>query len=159
MKASHFYKVSYSILYVLLGCIVVVSAMFFSMGYDNPTSDSYNQPMKTDILLYLIYGMLGLSLLTALSAIVFQFIHSWRQSRKRTYRLFIGICLFVALLLTCLLCASSKPLTVNGSLYAYAVWLKVTDMLLYAIYILLGLAVLCILLAIAGVFRHIHFKR
>lgn len=159
MKASHFYKVSYGILYALLGCIVLVSILFFSIGYDNPMPDGYNHPLGTDLLLYLIYVMLGLSLLTALCAVVFQFVHSWRQSRKRTYRLFVGIGLFIALLLTCLLCASSTPLTVNGSLYAHALWLKVTDMLLYAIYFLLGLAVLCILLAVTGAFRHIHFKR
>lgn len=57
------------------------------------------------------------------------------------------------------LVCSSVPLTVNGVSFDHPVWLKVTDMLLYAIYFLLGLAVLCILLAIAGAFRHIHFKR
>ena len=159
MKTSHFYKVSYGILYALLGCIMVVTVLFFSVGYDNPANNGYNHPMGTDLLLYLVYGMLGLSLLTALGAVVFQFIHSWQQNRKRTYRLFAGIGLFIALLPGCLLCASSVPLTVNGVSFDHPVWLKVTDMLLYAIYFLLGLAVLCILLAIAGAFRHIHFKR
>ncbi len=159
MKARHFYKVSHGILYVLLGLIVVVSVLFFSLGYDNPAADGYNHPLGTDILLALVYGMLALSLLTALGAVVFQCIHSWKQNRKRAYRLFAGIGLFMALLLGTLLCASASPIPVNGRLYAEATWLRVTDMLLYAIYFLFGTAVLCILLAVSGVFRRIRIKR
>ena len=48
---------------------------------------------------------------------------------------------------------------VNGEWFESVVWLRVTDMQLYAIYLLLVVAVLCAVLSVTGVFRRIHFKR
>ena len=74
-------------------------------------------------------------------------------------RLVAGTGLFILLLGVTLLCASSRPMLVNGEWFESVAWLRVTDMLLYAIYLLLVVAVLCAVLSVTGVFRRIHFKR
>ena len=157
MKANHFYKVSYAVLYVLLALVLIVAALFFGLGYDNPVDD-VNRPLNTDLLLGLIYGMFVLSVLVTMVAVAYRCVCVWKQNRKRAYRLFAGIGMFVLLLLIAFLCASSLPVQVGGEQYIDVLWLKMTDMLLYAIYTLLGLALLCVLLSVLGIFRHIHFK-
>ena len=158
MNPRHFYKLSYAVLYVLLALILVVGVLFFAVGYDNPVSD-YNCPQNTDLLLCLTYGMLCLSLLAAAGAVVFQLAHAWSQSRRRMRRLLAGTGAFAVLLLLAWAFADDAPMVINGRPYAEAVWLKAADMLLYAVYALLGVAVVCVILAAAGVFRRIGLKR
>ena len=158
MKARRFYKVSYAVLYVLLALVLVAVALFFGVGYDNPVGD-YNLPLNTDVLLYVVYAMTVLAVGVALGAVALRFARVWRQTRRRAYRLVAGTGLFSLLLGVTLLCASSRPMLVNGEWFESVVWLRVTDMLLYAIYLLLVVAVLCAVLSVTGVFRRIHFKR
>lgn len=158
MKASHFYKISYRIFYVLLALVLLVVALFFGVGYDNPVGDA-NRPLNTDLLLSLVYGMFALAVLVTMGAVVRQFVCVWQQNRRRAYRLFAGIGLFVLLMLVAYFCASSLPVWVGGKPYTSVVELKVADMLLYAIYVLLGMALLCVVLSVSGLFRRFHFKR
>lgn len=157
MKAGHFYKISYIILYVLLALTLVVVALFFGFGYDNPVGD-VNRPLNTDLLLGLIYAMSALAVLVAAAAVMHQSACVWRENRKRACRLFAGTGLFVLLMLAAYLSASSLPVQVGGKQYAVVLWLKVADTLLYAVYILLGTALLCVALSVSGVFRHFHLK-
>lgn len=158
MKASHFYKISYTILYVLLALILIVVALFFGLGYDNPIGE-VNWPVNTDWLLGLVYGMLVMAVLVTAGAVAKQLVCVWKQNRKRAYRLFAGIGLFIMLMLVVFFCSSSLPMQVGGEAYTSVLWLKVADMLLYAIYVLLALALLLVILSVLGIWKHFHFKR
>lgn len=158
MKKKRYYTYSYTLLYLLLIIIVCVAGLFYGVGYNNPI-DKVNYPMNTDALLFLVYGMIGLSLAVTVWAIVNQFIHVWRQNRKRAYRLLWGITLFLVLILLALLCTSTEAVEIGGHLYNQVLWLRVTEMLLYTIYVLLFFSVLCVILSVTGFFRRIHIKR
>lgn len=159
MVARHYYKISYRILYVLLAITLITVALFFGVGYDNPVGE-LNYPLNTDLLLFVTYGMMGLAVLVSMVAVAVQFVHAWRQNRKRAYRLAFGVCAFVLLMLVAFLLGSSDPVMLGeGQQYTDVFWLKATDMFLYSIYFLLGLSVLCIVLALAGVFRRIKIPK
>lgn len=159
MVARHFYKISYRILYVLLAITLITVALFFGVGYNNPVGE-LNYPLNTDLLLYVTYGMLVLAVLVSLVAVILQFVHAWRQNRKRAYRLASAVGAFVLLMVVALFLGSSDPITIGeGQRFTDAFWLKLTDMFLYSIYFLLGLSVICIVLALAGVFRRIQIPR
>ena len=49
---------------------------------------------------------------------------------------------------------SDAPVTLaDGTTYADVLWLKVTDMLIYSTYVLLGIAVLGTLVNLSGIFK------
>lgn len=147
-----FYKISHIVLYVLLGIILVSVALFYGIGYDN------ERPLCTDVLIVLVYGMLILSLLVTVIAVVFQFIHVWKLNKRRARRLLWGIVLFVALFGITYLLSSDEPVMIQGKAYDNLFWLRVADMLLYAVYFLLAIALLCIIGAVSNLFKRIHTK-
>lgn len=147
-----FYKISYTVLYVLLGIILISVSLFYGVGYNN------EQPLYTNVLIMLVYGMFSLSLLVTAVAVIFQFVHTWRLNRRRAHRLLWGIVLFMTLFGITYLLSSDEPVVVQGKVYGNMFWLKVVDMLLYAVYFLLAIALLCIIGAVSNLFKHIHTK-
>lgn len=148
-----FYKISHTVLYVLLGIILISVALFYGVGYDN------ERPLYTDVLIVLVYGMLFLALLVTMVAVFFQFVHAWKLNRKRAHRLLWGVVLFAALFGVTYLLSSDEPVMAQGKVYDNVFWLRTVDMLLYAVYLLLGIALLCIIGAITKVFKRIRIKR
>ncbi len=147
-----FYKISHTVLYVLLGIILVSVALFYGAGYNN------EQPLYTNVLIMLVYCMLFMVLLVTMAAVFFQFVHAWKLDKRRTHRLLWGVALFVALFGVAYLLSSKEPIMLQGKVYDNVFWLKTVDMLLYAVYLLLGIAVLCIIGAVIKLFKHIRIK-
>ena len=130
------YKVSYYIMYICFALILVVLGMFYFVGYNNPVGE-YNAPEHTETLIYLMYAMFGICVAVTVIGAIAQFGAALRDNPKSAIKSLIGLVLFVA----------------DGSAYTDTGWLKITDMLIYSIYFLFGVAAIGTLVNLSGIFK------
>lgn len=146
------YKFSYYVLYVCIAAILAVLALFFMVGYNNPVGE-YNSPENTNVLIGLIYIMFGVCVAVTLIGSFVQFITALRDNPKNALKSLIGIILFAVVLIVSYTIGSADPILTGTGTYTDASWLKITDMLIYAIYFLLAVAGLGVLVNLSGIFR------
>ena len=147
------YKVSYYIFYVLIALILVVLGLFFCVGYENPVGD-YNAPEHTETLLFLMYAMLGVCIAVTVIGSLAQFATTLKDNPKSAVKSLAGVALFAAVLVVAYGMGSDDPiLMADGTEYADASWLKLTDMTLYAIYFLVAVAGISTLVNLSGIFK------
>lgn len=146
MKLS--YKLSYYVLYALFAVILVVLGLFYFGGEDpNPIVLDMAQPAYTDSLLYLIYGLFGLTVVVTLAAFIFQFSSALKDSPVQALKSLVGFILLIVVLFAAWSMGSGEPLVLPGydGTDNVPFWLKITDMFLYTIYLMLIVTVLAIL--------------
>ena len=128
-------KLSSRVLYVLVGFIVVVFALFWLIGYDRPFDEdgNFNAPLFTDVLLVFMLilpaGACGVAVWSAIRS------NKASGGGERVVNnipvRMIGRCVAggtaLALVLTFLF-GSSAPMKINGADYADTFWLKASDM-------------------------------
>ena len=147
------YKVSYYIFYVLIALILVVLGLFFGVGYNNPMGD-YNAPQHTETLIFLIYGFLALCLLVTVLGGLAQFALSLKDDPKGAVKSLVAIALFAGVLVGAYVMGSDEPLTMaSGETFTDATMLKLSDMMLYAIYLLLTVTGVATLVNLSGIFK------
>ena len=147
------YKVSYYIFYVLIALILVVLGLFFGVGYNNPMGD-YNAPQHTETLIFLIYGFLALCLLVTVLGGLAQFALSLKDDPKGAVKSLVAIALFAGVLVGAYVMGSDEPLTMaSGETFTDATMLKLSDMMLYAIYLLMAVTGVATLLNLFGIFK------
>ena len=147
------YKVSYYIFYVLIALILVVLGLFFGVGYNNPMGD-YNAPQHTETLIFLIYGFLALCLLVTVLGGLAQFALSLKDDPKGAVKSLVAIALFAGVLVGAYVMGSDEPLTMaSGETFTDATMLKLSDMMLYAIYLLLAVTGVATLVNLSGIFK------
>lgn len=147
------YKVSYYIFYALIALILVVLGLFFCVGYNNPMGE-YNAPEHTETLLFLMYGMLGVCVIVTVFGSLAQFFTGLKDNPKGAMKTLVFVGLFVAVLAVAYAMGSDAPLTMaDGSQYTEAGWLKLTDMTLYAIYLLVATASIATIVNLSGIFK------
>ena len=140
------YKVSYYIMYICFALILVVLGMFYFVGYNNPVGE-YNAPEHTETLIYLCVAV------TVIGAIA-QFGAALRDNPKSAIKSLIGLVLFVVVLVVSYGMGSDSPVVLaDGSAYTDTGWLKITDMLIYSIYFLFGVAAIGTLVNLSGIFK------
>ena len=139
------YKMSYYALYVCFAVILVVLGMFFLVGYNNPVGDM-NAPEHTETLIYLMYA------LTVIAAIA-QFGAALKDNPMGAIKSLLGLVLLVAVVLISYAMGSDATITANEAPYTDTFWLKITDMFIYSIYFLLGIAALATLVNMTGIFK------
>ena len=130
------YKMSYYALYVCFAVILVVLGMFFLVGYNNPVGDM-NAPEHTETLIYLMYAF-GAAL---------------KDNPMGAIKSLLGLVLLVAVVLISYAMGSDATITANEAPYTDTFWLKITDMFIYSIYFLLGIAALATLVNMTGIFK------
>ncbi len=149
------YKVSYYVLYAMFAAIVVVLGLFYFGGDATGSAvvmgvdpDMW-QPAHTDALLYLIYGLLGLAIAVTVIAAVIQFGMALKDNPVNALKSLLGLIALVAVLVIAWIMGSDQPLNIQGYEGTDNVpfWLKITDMLLYTIYFLLGATVVAIIVS------------
>ena len=126
------YKMSYYALYVCFAVILVVLGMFFLVGYNNPVGDM-NAPEHTETLIYF-----GAAL---------------KDNPMGAIKSLLGLVLLVAVVLISYAMGSDATITANEAPYTDTFWLKITDMFIYSIYFLLGIAALATLVNMTGIFK------
>lgn len=147
------YKVSYYIFYVLIALILVVLGLFFMVGYDNPMGE-YNAPEHTETLMMLMYAMLAVCVLVTVIGGLAQFVLSLKDDPKGGMKSLLALVLFVAVLVVAYAMGSEEPLVMaDGSQYTDVKWLKLSDMMLYAIYLLLTVTGVATLVNLSGIFK------
>ena len=147
------YKVSYYIFYVLIALILVVLGLFFCVGYENPVGD-YNAPEHTETLLFLMYAMLGVCIAVTVIGSLAQFATTLKDNPKGAVKSLAGVALFVAVLVGAYVMGSGEPLMMaDGTEFTDVTMLKLSDMMLYAIYLLVGVAGVATLVNLSGIFK------
>jgi len=141
-------KVSGSVLYVILAITIIVAGLFFFGGEDpNPLVPDMSQPVYADSLIYLMYVLLGITIVITLAAAVYQFVMNFIDSPKAAIKSLASIIVLVGLLIVTWAAGSEQALVMPGYDGAENVpfWLKLTDMFLYTIYIMMAVLILLIL--------------
>jgi ABC-type Fe3+ transport system permease subunit len=125
-----------------------VAGLFFFGGEDpNPLVPDMSQPVYTDSLIYLMYVLLGITIVITLAAAVYQFVMNFIDSPKAAIKSLASIIVLVGLLIVTWAAGSEQALVMPGYDGAENVpfWLKLTDMFLYTIYIMMAVLILLIL--------------
>ena len=146
-------KISSYALLVMMALIIVVLAMFFCVGYNNPMGE-YNAPEHTETLIYFMYLMFGVCVAVTVLGGLAQFLAGLKDNPKGSVKSLLGIVLFVAVLVVAWAIASDEPITLaSGETFTDASMLKMSDMMIYSIYTLLGVAAVATLLNLTGIFK------
>ena len=147
------YKVSYYIFYVLIALILIVLGLFFMVGYNNPVGE-YNAPEHTETLMFLMYAMLAVCVLVTVLGGLAQFAASLKDDPKGAVKSLVAVALFAAVLIGAYVMGSEEPLTMaDGSQFTDVTMLKLSDMMIYAIYLLLGVTGIATLVNLSGIFK------
>ena len=147
------YKVSYYIFYVLVVLILVTLGLFFGVGYNNPMGE-YNAPEHTETLMFLMYAMLAVCVLVTVLGGLAQFATSLKDDPKGAVKSLVALALFAAVLIGAYVMGSEEPLTMaDGSQFTDVTMLKLSDMMIYAIYLLLTVAGVATLVNLSGIFK------
>ena len=147
------YKVSYYIFYVCIALIIVVLALFYGVGYNNPVGE-YNDPQNTGALMYLMYGMFAVTVIATLIGAIAQFVGALKDNPKGAIKSLLGLILLVVLLIVTYNMGSSETVILGGGAeYSDTTMLKVTDMFLYSTYVLFAIAAIGALVNLSGIFK------
>lgn len=147
------YKVSYYLFYVLIALILVVLGMFFGVGYENPMGE-YNAPEHTETLIFLMYALFAVCVLVTILGGLAQFVTSLKDDPKGAMKSLLALALFAAVLVGAYVMGSDEPLVMaDGTEFTDATMLKLSDMMIYAIYLLLGVAGVATLVNLSGIFK------
>ena len=144
MKKFKIQNVSGTALLVMLLLSVVVVAMFF-LGGETPMEQrlvadtSLSEPAQTDLLIYWMYILFGVTVAVTLVAALYQLVTGFIDSPKTTLKSLLGVVLLVVIMIVSWAIGSGEPLVMPGYEGTENVpfWLKLTDMFLYTIYILM----------------------
>ena len=147
------YKVSYYIFYVLVALILVTLGLFFGVGYNNPMGE-YNAPEHTETLMFLMYAMFAVCVLVTILGGLAQFATGLKDDPKGAMKSVLALVLFAAVLIGAYVMGSDEPLMMaDGTEFTDATMLKLSDMMIYAIYLLLGVAGIATLVNLSGIFK------
>lgn len=143
---------SYYALYACIALILVVLGMFYFVGYNNPVGE-YNEPAYTETLIYLMYAMFGICVAVTLIGAIAQFGAALKENPKSAIKSLLGIVLLVIVLVVSYSIGSDAAVMTGTGAYTDAFWLKISDMLIYSIYFLLGVAAIGTLINLSGIFK------
>ena len=155
MKAS---KIASIVYYVLIALSVVVLALFFTVGFGNMESlpsGYYRSPAMTDLLMYFMYGLMAICTICTVAGAVTAKGGKVDSNMPKWGKLMasIGLWLFVPALVISFFIGSKTPVLTGTGIYENAMWLQVTDMMMYTIYILLVAMVVGLIISLSGVFK------
>lgn len=147
------YKLSYYVLYAVFAAILVVLGLFYFGGDAKADAVMMGvdpemwQPAQMDTLLYLVYGLLGLTVVATVIAFLMQFGSALKDNPVQALKSLVGVILLVVVMIVAWSMASGEPLQLPGydGTDNVPFWLKITDMFIYTIYFLLGATVLAMI--------------
>ena len=147
------YKVSYYVFYVCIALILVVLGMFFGVGYNETNAAGLVEPANTPALMYLMYGMFAVTVIATLIGAIAQFGGALKDNPKGAVKSLLGLILLVVVLVVSYSMGSEATIMTGDGPYSDAFWLKITDMLIYSIYCLFGVAAVGTILNLSGIFK------
>ena len=148
------YKVSYYVFYVCVALILVILGIFYGVGYDQTNAAGLVEPANTEALMMLMYGMFAVTVVATLVGAIAKFGSNLKDNPMGAVKSLLGLLFLVILLVVSYNMGSSDTIVLgDGTEFSDAVMLKVSDMLIYAIYVLFGLAAIGTLINLTGIFK------
>lgn len=141
------YRVSYYVLYAVFAVILVVLGLFYFGGEGEQLVPEMSNPAYTDALLYLMYGLLGFTVVITVLAFIAQFGAALKDNPLAAVKSLLGLVLLVVVMIVAWSMGSDEPLVIQGYEGTENVpfWLKLTDMFLYTLYFLIAACVIAML--------------
>lgn len=134
-------KISSFILYSLLIVTAILMGLFYLGGVVPETASSeFPEPVFTEWLIYWIYVLLGLGILSTVGFGIYHFFKFFRNNPRQAIKSMSGVILLSFILFLSWKLGSGTALDIpnyTGNSNTYF-WLKVADMFLFAFYFLLG---------------------
>lgn len=138
MAVTGIRKTSSMTFLVLAGISLVVFAVFLFGGHTTDVKENkvYN---FTDLLLYWMYALGGIAILTVLGFVIKDFVSKLASNPGEAFKSVAGVIALIALLAVTYLIGDDTPLKLNEEAQKFnsTGWLKVTDMWIYSVYVLL----------------------
>ncbi|MDR0995006.1 MAG: hypothetical protein LBL81_01800 [Tannerella sp.] len=158
MAVTKIRKISSTTLLVMAAILVVVLVVFLFGGTNPPLNGKMLYPKQTDLLLYWMYIMFGVTVAVALIFVIVQFANSFRAHPKKALGGLLVLVAFAALLIITYAIGDGTPMPELNKdatvAYNTSGWLKVADMMIYSIYAMFALTILAIIWGVArGAFR------
>lgn len=156
MKAGSAVKIAKFIFIVLMVVTVVILGMFYGVGYDNMSqvaSGMVTDPQYTDLLMYWMYILLGISVVSVLFSTIVQFFSMLKSEPKAALKGVLYLVLLAALFGVAYAMSSDAPIIINGAAFTEAGVLKFTDVCLYVQYVLLVVSTISTAIALTGVIK------
>ena len=150
MAVAKIHKTSKMVLYAIMGITVLIFAVFLFGGevqVEERVVPTISEPRFTDLLMYWVYALLAISVLVLIAFAVSDFISSWKSRSKSAFRSLLVVLAFVAMLIITFAIGSGTPLNIVGytGVGNVPIFLKITDMWLYSIYLMVAVNVLALL--------------
>jgi hypothetical protein len=137
---------------------IAILALYYFGGVGEPLNDGMKNPIYTGELLYWSYFLLVACAISMLLFGITQFLYKFRTNPKGAITSLVVFVSFAIVLVIAYAMGDGTPLSgINADSQQYNTesWLKITDMWLYAMYILLTL---CVIAMIGGSVRKIINK-
>lgn len=141
------YRASYYVLYAIFAIIVVVLGLFYFGGEAEPLGpEQMTNPAYTDALLYLIYGLLGLTVVLTIAAFLAQFGSALKDNPMAAIKSLLGFVLLIVVMVVAWSMGSEETLVLPGydGTENVPFFLKLSDMFLYTLYFLIAACVVAI---------------
>lgn len=155
MKES---KIASLVYYIVLGLSAVVFVLFFCVGFgdmDMAISAKNNSPRYTDLLLILMYALVGVTAIATIVALAMTKPSAIESNVSKGGKIVAVVMTWIfvpVLLLSYFLLGDATPiLKASGEVLQDSVfWLKITDAFIYTIYVLMVVTVLCLVYGLTG---------
>lgn len=146
--------------YAFLACvalIVVVFALFFFVGYDNPVGE-YNDPANTELLLFLMYALVVVCIClmvwsAAKGAIAGGGVDDAKTGVPGTKVTIASVAILVASLVIGAALGSSAAVTAADGTVTEGTWSWVSDIMIISMYVLAAVAGLGIVVNLTGILK------
>lgn len=156
-------KISSAVLIVLVAMSIIMFAMFFTTGYDEPWEENteFISPALTDTLIDFMFFMTGTACITVLLSVI-----SSARCQGHVLNVSGGIpagkiatctaLILISALVVSFFTASDSSIIINGKSYTDSWWLNITDMLIHTSEVMLAAAVIAVIYGLSGINRRIQ---
>ncbi|MDR0332729.1 MAG: hypothetical protein LBI15_04620 [Dysgonamonadaceae bacterium] len=155
MAVSKIRKISSIVFLATVAVTLVIMGMFVFGGQasgasmlQGPTIEGLSQPKYLDLLINWAYTLVGLTIAVLLLFALYGFITGLKDNPKKAIGGLVALVLLVVLLFITYSMGSGDILNIPGYNGPHNVptWLKFSDMMLYATYVMIGINILAIII-------------
>jgi hypothetical protein len=125
----------------------VLGLFYFGGEMSAPLVPDMANPLYTDALLYLMYGLLGFIVVVTVIAFIAQFGATLKDNPVTALKSLLGVVLLVIALIATWSIGSDEALVMPGydGTENVPFWLKLTDMFLYTLYFMIAACILAMI--------------
>jgi hypothetical protein len=147
MAVTKIRKITSWLLWLVLGCSIIVFFIYFLGGEAEESTIELKVPKYTDLMLYLDYIVFGAAVFSFILFGLYQFILTF-VTKPKSALISLGIIVgFLAFFIICYNLGDATPLVVSedSEKYNTPFWLKMSDMWIFTLTIMLGACLLACL--------------